>query len=422
MWLAPLRQQSIAAQLTLLVAVSALLGIVLTVAIVIAFLGRTTSRTPSSATAARIAKIVRMAQAEPAEIESVIAAARRAGIQVERLSLNAFLARQDLVPALAHEPGEGADLDSVDRIAVPLDDEVLLFETESEVSVGRSLAISLLLVLTIALTAAGLVSGFVRRRIVAPLSRLATTADTGCAHTEHVRDCLSDGPREIAQIATVFVDTQAMLRSVLAERTRMLAAMSHDLRAPLTRLQLRAERAAPPLQQAMMRDLRNIAQMLDETLELVRHGSHAEPVVSVDIAELLRTIADEFADIGHRVSYQGPMRCLHPCRPSGISRAITNLIDNATKYGTSVILRLEPRDAGLQIEVLDDGPGIPPTLRERAFEPFVQIEPSQPGGRRGVGLGLSIARDVVRSHGGTIELLDGLPRGLLVRIGLPADV
>jgi signal transduction histidine kinase len=224
----------------------------------------------------------------------------------------------------------------------------------------------------------------------------------------------------IVLIVALSRELRARVQTLLDDRTRMLAAISHDLRTPLTRLRLRAERAAPAARDGMLRDIERIGRMLDETLEYLRLDLRAERFERIDLASLVQTICAEFADVGYEVSYEGPARLTWTCRPSALMRAITNVIDNATKHGTSVSVALHADNDVVQIDVSDNGRGIPTSLHEKVFEPFFKVEaPGVSAEPVGFGLGLSIARNVVKSHGGTIELRNRSFGGLVVRLSLP---
>lgn len=224
----------------------------------------------------------------------------------------------------------------------------------------------------------------------------------------------------IVLIVALSREMRTRIRTLLDNRTRMLAAISHDLRTPLTRLRLRAERAAPDARAGMLGDIERIGRMLDETLEYLRQDLRGERFERIDLASLIQTICAEFADIGYSVSYEGPSRLAWTCRPSALTRAITNIVDNATKHGTFVSVALHADDDVVQIDVRDNGRGIPTSLHEKVFEPFFKIEgPGVSAEPVGFGLGLAIARDVVKRHGGTIELRNRSVGGLLVRLSLP---
>ena len=203
------------------------------------------------------------------------------------------------------------------------------------------------------------------------------------------------------------------VRTLVDERTKMLAAISHDLRTPLTRLRLRTERLDDPAtREPMLRDIATINDMLSETLAYLREGGRMEPVQLVDLPSLLQTICSQFSDIGFSVSYDGPDRLPLACRGDALTRAV------GTKHANNVIVTLHAlNDGGAMIDISDDGPGIPAPARDRVFEPFYKGDNARRStGGGGFGLGLSIARDIVKRQGGDIELLDNDPHGLLVRL------
>jgi len=207
----------------------------------------------------------------------------------------------------------------------------------------------------------------------------------------------------------------------MEERTRMLAAISHDLRTPLTRMRLRAERIGDvKTRDGMLDDIAIISDMLNGTLAYLRDGGRAEPVHLVDLSSLLQTICARFSDVGHSVSYEGPARFAFACRAQALTRAVTNIVENGVKNGSTVTVALRgPTGDAVQIEVSDDGPGIPVELQDKVFDPFFKGDSARPSSRLGgFGLGLSIARDVVRNHGGEIVLSNRAPHGLSVRMDL----
>jgi signal transduction histidine kinase len=164
-------------------------------------------------------------------------------------------------------------------------------------------------------------------------------------------------------------------------------------------------------------------QMLMETLSYLRDDARSEPALRVDLPSLLETICIQLADLGKSIAYEGPKMLVYRCQAGSMTRAISNLVDNAVKHGTNVTVILRTLiDGSIQIDVDDDGPGIPYPLRKRVFEPFFKIDNARTSKRtEGFGLGLSIARNVVEAHNGTIELLECVPHGLRVRICLPAE-
>ena len=208
---------------------------------------------------------------------------------------------------------------------------------------------------------------------------------------------------------------------LLGDRTRMLAAISHDLRTPLTRIRLRLEtgRAAGEIDK-LVTDIETMEAMLTSTLAFVRGVEADEASEAVDLDLLLQTVCDLISDVGGNVSYDSPGRCRYLCRPQSLMRAFTNVVANAAKYGERARVSLRPTASGsFVVEICDDGPGIPPAEREKVFEPFYRTDSALAANSEGIGLGLSIARSIVLAHGGTIELLDADGRGLRVRITLP---
>ena len=228
------------------------------------------------------------------------------------------------------------------------------------------------------------------------------------------------GPREVRAGIVAFNAMQARVERVMAERTAMLGALSHDLRTPLARLRLRAEFMADPREQArMLRDLDEMGAMVNQSLEFLRDDSRTEAATRLDLAVLLQGIAEEQADLGQAVSFHGPAHATVQGRPLSLKRALGNVVENAVKYGTRADIELRVDDQSAEITISDDGPGIPEPLRDRVFEPFYRAEASRNKETGGVGLGLSIARAVVRAHGGRIRLSDHALGGLTVRIELP---
>jgi signal transduction histidine kinase len=275
-------------------------------------------------------------------------------------------------------------------------------------------------VLTIVMIFALLLSIYAIRWIIAPLAAVAQAAHS-FGRSPKVDPAISrKGPREITQVADAINEMRTRIRALLDDRSRMLAAISHDLRTPLTRLRLRAERVGDAaLGNAMLGDITKISRMLDETLDYLREDAKSEELSRVDLPSLLQTICSDFADVGHAVSYQGLARLTCSCRPKALTRALTNVVENGLKHGNAVIVEMAVgRDGSAEIDISDDGPGIPAPLRDRVFEPFFKADNARGDG--GFGLGLSIAKDIVKRDGGHIALLDRETAGLTVRIMLPA--
>jgi signal transduction histidine kinase len=279
------------------------------------------------------------------------------------------------------------------------------------------------LTLAIVLVFVTILSVYAVRWIVSPLSSLAAAARSFGQSPDHDGIVSRSGPREIVQVADALNDMRTRIRALLDERTRMLAAISHDLRTPLTRLRLRAERISDQgMKEGMLHEITRVTRMLDETLEYLRADLRSERICRVDLPSVVQTVCAEFADVGHAVSYDGPAHLTWSCRSNALTRAITNVVDNAVKHGSAVTVTLRSTKGRVEMDVTDDGPGIPSLLREKVFEPFFKGDDARaPGDREGFGLGLSIARDVIKGHGGEISLLDRKPRGLIVRLSLPSE-
>jgi signal transduction histidine kinase len=263
----------------------------------------------------------------------------------------------------------------------------------------------------------GLLSIWAARRVTSPLVRLAAaTASMSLMHDPP--PVAEEGALEVRLVARAFNEMLARLRRSVADRTRTLAAVSHDLRTPLTRLRLRSETVADEaMRTKMLKDIRAMESMVTAALAFIREEAVQEAVEQVDLAVLLQTICDDFNDAGYDVRYEGPLHGGALCRPQALQRAINNLLENAVKFGAVASVRLELVPSGATIIVEDDGPGIPDQQKDAVFKPFFRGTAAD--GDSGVGLGLSLVGTIVESHGGTIELFDRIPSGLGVRLCLP---
>jgi signal transduction histidine kinase len=234
-----------------------------------------------------------------------------------------------------------------------------------------------------------------------------------------------DGPAEIAAAATAFNTMAGRIRRFVQDRTFLLTAIGHDLRTPITRLKLRAEFIEDDeLRRKFTADLDQLETMVASTLAFGRDLAGTEPVLPLDLPALLRTVLDEAADANpdraESLAYDGPEHLTVQARPVSIKRAVANLVSNALAYGGSARIRLAPPRAGLvQVEVADNGPGIPPNDIERVFEPFHRLEGSRSRETGGNGLGLPIARNIARAHGGDVTLANHPSGGLVATVLLP---
>ncbi len=324
--------------------------------------------------------------------------------------------RMDVLPRSA----KSADADS---IYVKVDDQhALRFSITPYAGVGSLVISQTLFTIGVITFVILFVSAYAVRWITAPLSSIASAARAfGRPGEGDASDLLENGPIEVAQAARALNEMRKRVRRLVDERTRMLVAVSHDLRTPLTRLRLRIERLRDePAQAAMLEEIAGINEMLSETLAYMREVGQTETSTSTDLPSLLQTICGQFADTGRNVAYQGPDRLAFACRPHAMTRAVTNLVDNASKFGERVEVHASRRGEEVWIDVIDDGPGVPEAMLGPIFEPFFKGDNarSQRGGG-GFGLGLAIVREIAEGHGGSIELLNRSPHGLLARLRVP---
>ena len=264
------------------------------------------------------------------------------------------------------------------------------------------------------------------RGITAPLDRMAAAVDafaTDSSSLRAPRALPESGPVEIATVARGFNRLQARISRMLAERTGMLAAVSHDLRTPITRLRLRAEFVPDTsLRDLMLRDLGQMDSLVHAALSFIRDGSVDREQTRLDLATLLRTVCDEAADMGHRARYGGPDHFVILGYEDELRRAVGNLVDNAARVEAEAVVDLvrEP-DGTVAITVSDDGPGIPPERMGEVMQPFRRgTDDSARPQPSGFGLGLPIVQAIVQAHGGTLTLSNREPHGLCCRIALPA--
>lgn len=264
------------------------------------------------------------------------------------------------------------------------------------------------------------VSVLLVRSITAPLRALAGAADR--IGTDIAAEGAPEtGPREIRQVAHAFNTMQARISRLIVDRTQTLAAISHDLKTPLTRLRLRAAFIGDAEARRMVEaDLDEMQRMIEAALVFLRGEATHEERRTIDLVSILRTICDQANDAGHDVALSGALRAPLLCRPLAIKRAFSNLVANAIKYGTRVHVTIADSQDQLIVTIDDDGPGIPESEHETVFEPFYRCEGSRNRETGGTGLGLTIARTAVRAHGGDITLARADTGGLRVCVMLPA--
>ena len=302
----------------------------------------------------------------------------------------------------------------------------LMFEFRPPHDPGRShppgpppmLHPGLLLDIGVRLSALMLAAWIGARWLSKPINQLASAArEIGL--DIHRPPMAEVGTDECRAATRVFNQMQAQICSQLADRDRFVAAVSHDLRTPLTRLALRAEGLSDAVQrQQFAQDIGEMNHLISTTLDYLRGAAHAEPLVLLDVASLLDSLVDDHQACGHEVSVSGTVAPL-PVQASALRRCLNNLIDNAVRYGGGARIDVTDHPDHVVIDVSDDGPGIADAELERVLAPFYRLEGSRNKNSGGVGLGLSIASDIARRHHGQLRLKNGANGGLVATLILP---
>ena len=264
------------------------------------------------------------------------------------------------------------------------------------------------------------VSVWAVRRVTAPLGLLAGAADR-LGRDVTAEPMAETGTIEMQRAARAFNRMQERLRRLIESRTQMLAALSHDLRTPLTLLRLRTEEVTDTGERdKMLTTIGEMDEMIGTTLAFARDEVRAEPRRRVDIAALLESVVDDMADAGLPVTMTPAAPLIHHCQPGALKRAITNLLDNAVKYGKRAQAAIATRGKTIEITIDDDGPGIPDAELPRVFQPFYRVEESRSRDTGGTGLGLAIAQSIVQAHGGELTLANRPSGALRACIKLPS--
>jgi signal transduction histidine kinase len=318
--------------------------------------------------------------------------------------------------------GPGEDMLAPPRFlfVVDLHDGRWLTIGPSGVAAHRRLIQSLAIIFAGTLIAAA-VAVLTARSLIAPLSGLAAAAER-LGRSRQMTETHQPAIREFVAIHDAFDAMQRRLKRFVDERTHMLAAISHDLRTPLARLRLQAEFVKDSdLQAGMLANVDAMRDMLTETLSFAQGEATSESPALFDLASVLISLCDEASDAGAKVEYAGRSHATASGKRTAIRRMFSNLIDNAVRYGGEARVMLSQRANDWVVTVADDGPGIPPDLFDKAFEPFQRLESSRSRETGGTGLGLSIARDVALGHGGQITLANAPAgsSGLVVTVLLP---
>ncbi|WP_346911263.1 ATP-binding protein [uncultured Roseibium sp.] len=257
------------------------------------------------------------------------------------------------------------------------------------------------------------------RRITRPLRELVGAADQMELETD-LPKMPEGGPREVRALSEALARMHARLSQMIGERTQMLAALGHDLRSPITALRVRAEMVDDDeTRERILTSLDEMQEMTEATLAYARGVSVAEPVEEVDLAALLGELAQELSTIGPPVEITAAEPAVLPLRRVAMRRALRNLLENAQRYGGGAAATLSRKGEMVEIVIDDNGPGIPEADLERVFNPFDRLETSRSRDTGGVGLGLPIARSILRAHGGDVSLSNRAEGGLRTLVRLP---
>ncbi len=252
-----------------------------------------------------------------------------------------------------------------------------------------------------------------------PLAAFAQAADRLGRHVSGP-PLPGGGPREVRRAVAAFNQMQERIRRFVEDRTRMVAAISHDLRSPVTRMRLRVEMLPEgEARERMLADLGEMETMVSSVLEFARGEATDELSQTVDLAAMLETVCDDASDLGLAADYAWESRLVCTCRPASLKRAFANLIENAARYGGRAAVRAGRLDGDIEVVIEDDGPGIPEAEMKKVFTPFYRLEGSRNRRTGGIGLGMTVARTIVHAHGGDIRLENREGGGLRVTVTIP---
>ncbi len=383
----------------------------------------------------RIGSLVHILRATPPEHQAaIIAAAQEPGMQFSwqvhpgRCSVQTFNT-WDLRKTLSYELGGQSDIEvnacnpqeprKHIQVIVPMGKQFLVAKVDS---IGReptrftfpTLCAALFLLIGIAVMSVWAIA-----RIISPLRALSETADA-FSRDITVVPVKEEGPHEIRRVAQTFNLMQQRIAQYMQSRNKMLAAISHDLRTPLTRMRLCLDTYPTDIARIkIIRDIELMNKLIGSALMFIRTGSDGEQPDWIDLNALMSTLCDEYEDGGLNIDYDSPPGLNLYCKPDAIQRVLTNLIDNAAAYSQHISIVASQTEKLVTLAIIDDGPGINPEMLERVKEPFFRLDNgrhSRPGSN---GLGLSIVNEIVLLHGGTFHLTNASPTGLIATVTLP---
>ncbi len=279
--------------------------------------------------------------------------------------------------------------------------------------------VTLLIALSVLLLSVILLSLFGVHSIVRPLRELRQAAE-GLGKDIHQPPLELTGPSEVRETARAFNTMQQRLKNYIEDRAGILAAVSHDLKTPLTRIRLRTELMDDDeLREKTQKDLDDMETMVTATLDFMRGTETGEASQRIDLMALLESVQQDAQEAGKPVSIEGRIVSPYTGKPLALKRCLVNLVENAVRYGESCEITVEERERDVVIAICDRGPGIHETMLEKVFNPFVRVESSRAQHTGGSGLGLGIARNIARAHGGDLTLSNRPEGGLCARLLLP---
>ncbi|MEK6345900.1 MAG: ATP-binding protein [Burkholderia sp.] len=380
----------------------------------------------------RIAALAENLRAVPAaERERVLAATRLPGMTARfdpptpacsGLTFDTHDLRQILDALLPEQSGIRASrCDSASpgqsiEVRIPLDGHTLAIRTDRSGIEPKRFTFPFYGALIFLCIGVAAMSAWAVSRVIRPLRRLSEQADA-FGQEMSMQPIEEEGPLEIRRAAHAFNRMQERITRSVQDRTRMLAAISHDLRTPLTRMRLQVETGQAELARPkLLRDIDLMHAMVVSALAFLGSRTTRENKEWLDLGALISTLCDEYAESGAAIECRGPEQIRLFCRPDSMQRMLTNLIDNALQFGERVVVSTAVEANTVRIEVIDDGPGIPEERLADVVEPFVRLDASRGGAPGSVGLGLSIVYEIVQAHGGTFTLVNRQPSGLIARV------
>ena len=261
------------------------------------------------------------------------------------------------------------------------------------------------------------------RRVTRPLAKLTDSAER-FGRGEDVGVLPEIGPQDIRKASRAFNDMQERLTRFVQDRTRMLAAITHDLRTPITSLRIRAEMIEDDeMREKILETLAEMQNLTEAALDFARQEASMEETRTIDLISLVDSLCQDLSDIGQDVSFvTGEIeRIPYDCHPLALKRAFRNVIENAVRYGEKAEVGVVSSATDVCVQIIDNGPGISAEDQDRIFEPFVRLESSRSRETGGIGLGLAIARTIIRSHGGDIKVSSGDGDGAIFSLCLPTQ-